>query len=111
MIGAVPPEQSGVASGINTVMRTLGGALGGQLSATFIANNVSGGLPTVTGFTATFTMATIFLLVCVFASMLVPSQRSRSWSEAAPAPTASEALNDAQAAVPAAAADRSATRA
>lgn len=32
-----------------TVMRTLGGALGGQLSATFIANNVAHGLPTSPG--------------------------------------------------------------
>ena len=78
VIGAVTPEQSGVASGMNTVMRTLGGALGGQLSATFIADHVHDGLPTITGFTDTFAMATIFLLVCVFASTLVPSQRARA---------------------------------
>ena len=34
-----PAHQTGVAGGMNTVMRTLGGALGGQLAATFIANN------------------------------------------------------------------------
>ena len=55
-------------------MRTLGGALGGQLSATFIANNVSNGLPTVTGFNLSFAMATGFLIVGVFASLLVPSR-------------------------------------
>jgi MFS family permease len=37
IVQAVPSHQTGVASGMNTVMRTLGGALGGQLSATFIA--------------------------------------------------------------------------
>ena len=37
IVGAVEPHQTGVASGMNTVMRTLGGALGGQISATFIA--------------------------------------------------------------------------
>ncbi|HEY3771641.1 MAG TPA: MFS transporter [Solirubrobacteraceae bacterium] len=72
IIGAVPPHQSGVASGMNTVMRTLGGALGGQLSATFLAAHVAHGLPTVTGFTETFVMATAFLVVCVLASLLVP---------------------------------------
>ena len=72
IVGAVPPHQSGVASGMNTVMRTLGGALGGQLSATFLAGHVAHGLPTVTGFTETFVMATAFLVVCVFASLLVP---------------------------------------
>ncbi len=50
IVQAVPPTQTGVASGMNTVMRTLGGALGGQISATFIANNMTNGLPNVTGF-------------------------------------------------------------
>src|SRR5437588_8773283 len=36
IVQAVPPTQTGVASGMNTVMRTLGGALGGQPAATFI---------------------------------------------------------------------------
>ncbi|MCW3019890.1 MAG: transporter [Solirubrobacterales bacterium] len=72
ILQAVPGHQTGVASGMNTVMRTLGGALGGQLSATFIADNVAHGEPTVTGFTYTFVMATAFLIVCLLASVLVP---------------------------------------
>ncbi|HWB69241.1 MAG TPA: MFS transporter, partial [Solirubrobacterales bacterium] len=72
IVQAVPSSQTGVASGMNTVMRTLGGALGGQLSATFIAENVSRNLPTVTGFTETFLMATGFLVCCFAAGMLVP---------------------------------------
>jgi EmrB/QacA subfamily drug resistance transporter len=72
VVQAVSPTQTGVASGMNTVMRTLGGALGGQLSATFIANNTAHGLPTVTGFTDTYVMATSFLIVCVVAGLLVP---------------------------------------
>jgi MFS family permease len=75
VIGAVPPQQSGVATGVNTVMRTLGGALGGQLSATFIAGHYLHALPTVTGFTETFVMATAFLAVGVGASLLVPRPR------------------------------------
>ena len=72
IVQAVPPHQTGVATGMNTVMRTLGGALGGQISATFIANNTVHGLPTVTGFTETYVMATVFLVVCVLAGLLVP---------------------------------------
>ena len=72
VVQAVSPTQTGVASGMNTVMRTLGGALGGQLSATFIASNTAHGLPTVTGFTDTYVMATLFLVVCVLAGLLVP---------------------------------------
>jgi MFS family permease len=72
IVQAVPSHQTGVASGMNTVMRTLGGALGGQLSATFIVAHVAHGHPTVTGFTDTFTMATGFLLACLLAAWLVP---------------------------------------
>lgn len=76
IVQAVPPHQTGVASGMNTVMRTLGGALGGQLSATFIAKNTAHGLPTVTGFTETFAMATGFLLVSLMAAALVPGRQT-----------------------------------
>jgi MFS family permease len=75
IVQAVPSHQTGVASGMNTVMRTLGGALGGQLSATFIAANTAHGEPTVTGFTQTFLMATGFLVVCLLACVLVPRQQ------------------------------------
>src|SRR5205085_1902860 len=65
VVQAVAPHQTGAAGGMNTVMRTIGGALGGQLAATFIAEHtVAGGLPAVTGFTDTFWMATVFLVVC-----------------------------------------------
>jgi MFS family permease len=76
IVQAVPSQQTGVASGMNTVMRTLGGALGGQLSATFIAAHTAQGHPTVTGFSETFLMATGFLLVCLIASVLVPKSPS-----------------------------------
>jgi hypothetical protein len=55
-------------------MRTLGGALGGQLAATFIAAHTRRGFPTVTGFSETFFMATGFLLLCLLASVLVPGR-------------------------------------
>jgi hypothetical protein len=61
---------------MNTVMRTLGGALGGQLSATFIAAHSAKGHPAVTGFTESFVMATGFLVVCFIAGLLVPKRRA-----------------------------------
>jgi EmrB/QacA subfamily drug resistance transporter len=72
IVQAVSPEQTGVATGMNTVMRTLGGALGGQIVATFLADNVSHGQPTVTGFTESFVLEAAFLVVAVFAALLVP---------------------------------------
>ncbi len=82
IVQAISPHQTGVASGMNTVMRTLGGALGGQLSATFIAGNTANGLPTVTGFTDTFLMATGFLIVCLLAGVLVPKMTPAAELEA-----------------------------
>jgi MFS family permease len=75
VIQSVSNHQTGVASGMNTVMRTLGGALGGQLSATFIAAHSAHGHPAVTGFTQTFLMASGFLVVCLIAGLLVPRAR------------------------------------
>jgi EmrB/QacA subfamily drug resistance transporter len=73
IVQAVPAGQTGVASGMNTVLRTLGGALGGQLAATFVARHTAGGLPTLTGFTMTFAMAAVFLAGCVGAGLLIPA--------------------------------------
>lgn len=72
IVQAVPPSQTGAATGMNTVMRTLGGALGGQVVATFIADNVAHGLPTVTGFTDSFVLQAAFLVVAMLAGILVP---------------------------------------
>jgi len=87
IVEAVPQEQTGVATGMNTVMRTLGGALGGQIVATFIANNVSHGEPTVTGFTASFTLEAGFLVVAVIAGLFIPAA-ARARQTAAAEPTA-----------------------
>jgi MFS family permease len=91
VVQAVPAYQTGVASGMNTVMRTLGGALGGELSATFIAANTRHGLPTVSGFTDTFVMATGFLVLSLLAALLVPGRmRARAEPGAVPSRAAPE---------------------
>jgi len=77
IVQAVSPQQTGAATGMNTVLRTIGGALGGQLAATFIAGHKLDGLPTVTGFTETFLMATGFLVVCTLAALLIPDVSRR----------------------------------
>jgi EmrB/QacA subfamily drug resistance transporter len=74
IVQAVPAQQTGVASGMNTVLRTLGGALGGQIAATLVAGSTIHGLPELTGFTATFAMSAVFLGCCVVAALLVPAR-------------------------------------
>ncbi|HZO62092.1 MAG TPA: MFS transporter [Gaiellaceae bacterium] len=76
VVEAVDPHQTGAAGGMNTVMRTMGGALGGQLAATFIAGHTgTDGNPALTGFVQAFAMATAFLVVCTAAGLLIPRRR------------------------------------
>jgi EmrB/QacA subfamily drug resistance transporter len=74
IVQAVPPHQTGVASGMNTVLRTLGGALGGQIAATLVVASTVHGLPALSGFTRTFAMEALFLACCVVAGLLVPAR-------------------------------------
>jgi MFS family permease len=92
IVEAVRPDQTGVATGMNTVARTLGGALGGQVSATFIAADTPrGGLPGAHGFELSFVMAAVILAVGVLASMRIPARRGRDLGTAG-APGAQVAL-------------------
>lgn len=75
IVQAVEPGQTGVASGMNTVMRTLGGALGGQIVATFLADNIVHGYPAQSAFVNGFVLQAAFLGVAVVAALLVPTLR------------------------------------
>ena len=58
--------------------------MGGQISATLIADHTRPhGLPMLAGFTESYLMCTIFLVVCVFAGLIVPRLNTSS----APAPS------------------------
>jgi EmrB/QacA subfamily drug resistance transporter len=88
IVQAVPPDQTGVASGMNTVVRTLGGAVGGQVAATFVVDHTTRGLPRLTGFADTFALSALLLLICVLAGLVVPSRRRQQLPAAAEASVA-----------------------
>jgi MFS family permease len=76
VVEAVAPHQTGAAGGMNTVFRTIGGALGGQLAATFIAGHtLADGRPALHGFLEAWEMQTAVLVVCALAGFLVPRRR------------------------------------
>ena len=80
----VRQDQTGVATGMNAVTRTLGGAFGGQLAATLLANNLdASGIPTSSGFTLSFLMCLIALAAASAFAVLVPR---RGANEVAPEP-------------------------
>jgi EmrB/QacA subfamily drug resistance transporter len=69
----VRQEQTGVATGMNAVTRTLGGAFGGQLAATLLASNLGArGLPSSSGFTLAFLMCLIALAGALAFAFAVP---------------------------------------
>jgi EmrB/QacA subfamily drug resistance transporter len=77
VVQAVGQRQTGVATGMNTVMRTLGGAFGAQLAATCISSSAgAGGLPTDGGFTLAFGVCAVALVVGLVSAFLVPRRGS-----------------------------------
>jgi EmrB/QacA subfamily drug resistance transporter len=73
IVEAVPPQQTAVATGVNTVMRTLGGSIGGQVGASLIAGTVvASGLPTEHGYTLAFFLSAGACLLAALASLAVP---------------------------------------
>jgi EmrB/QacA subfamily drug resistance transporter len=69
----VRQDQTGVATGMNAVTRTLGGAFGGQLAATLLASNVNAaGFSTSSGFTLSFLMCLIALAAALGFAIAVP---------------------------------------
>src|SRR2546423_5688915 len=86
----VRQEQTGVATGMNAVTRTLGGAFGGQLAATLLASELAAsGIPTSTGFTLSFLMCVIALAAGLGLAVAVPRRSANDLTPAAggaPAP-------------------------
>lgn len=69
----VRQDQTGVATGMNAVTRTLGGAFGGQVAATLLASNLgANGLPSSSGFTLSFLMCLIALAAALGFAVVVP---------------------------------------
>ena len=66
IIENVGPGQTGVATGMNTVARTVGGAFGGAATASLIAGTVgASGYPTAHGYTAAFGFCAAALVIGV----------------------------------------------
>ncbi len=77
IVEAVRPDQTGVATGMNAVMRTIGGAIGGQVAASLLAASLlADGYPSEHGYTVTFVVMAGVLAASVAASLAVPSRRA-----------------------------------
>ena len=90
IVEAVRPEQTGVASGMNTIVRTIGGAIGAEVAASILASDIVGGAPAKHGYTITFVLCAAVVGVGVLASLAVPGRarhgaHTATLADAAPA--------------------------
>jgi EmrB/QacA subfamily drug resistance transporter len=72
------PGETGVASGMNTIMRTIGASLGSQVAAAIISANTLAGteIPVERGFTIAFTLSAIGALIAFAPTLLLPRGRA-----------------------------------
>src|SRR4051794_774863 len=75
-VAAVPQRHTGVATGINTIARTIGGGFGSQVVASVLAAQVAFGHPTEHAFPLAFTLAAGVLVAALFAGLAIPGRRT-----------------------------------
>ncbi len=76
IIENVGPGQTGVATGMNTVTRTVGGGFGGAAVASLLAGTVAAnGYPTARGYTEAFALCAIALVLGVGVGTAIPKRR------------------------------------
>jgi EmrB/QacA subfamily drug resistance transporter len=75
IVEAVPSHQTGVASGMNANIRTIGGAIGSAIFGSVIASHLAAdGTPKEIGFTIGFAILAVTCVVAAVAGRLVPAQ-------------------------------------
>ena len=76
IVAAVPPSQTGVASGMNANIRTIGGSIGAAVMASIVTSQLEpSGLPGEAGYTTGFAVMAGGLLLAALAGLLMPSAR------------------------------------
>jgi MFS family permease len=74
IVQAVPPAQTGVASGMNANIRTIGGAIGaGVMSSIVTSQLLKSGVPAETGYTRGFAFLAAMTVVAIVAAVLIPT--------------------------------------
>jgi EmrB/QacA subfamily drug resistance transporter len=72
IIEAVPPHQTGEATGFNALVRSVGGSLGSQISATVLASSAVAGVPTDSGYGDAFAVSAGVGLCAGLVALLIP---------------------------------------
>jgi len=74
IVMAVPQHQTGVASGMNANIRTIGGSIGAAVMSSIVSSSVlPSGLPKESGFTAGFFMLAGAMIAAAAAGLIIPN--------------------------------------
>ncbi|MET7742936.1 MFS transporter [Streptomyces sp. NPDC005385] len=77
IVGSVPAEQTGAATGMNANIRTIGGSIGAAVTSVLVTGHLqSSGLPYESGYTHGFTLLALLCLAAALAALLVPARRA-----------------------------------
>jgi sugar phosphate permease len=84
-VDAVTDRETGEATGVNTIMRNIGGAVGSQLAGSIIAAHVLGnGVFENTGFELAFLVGSVGAIVAALAVLLIPGRPNQPAAELRP---------------------------
>ena len=72
IIDAVPPQQTGEATGFNALVRSVGSSLGSQVAATVLAASAVAGVSTDAGFTHAFAISAAVAACAGLAAIAIP---------------------------------------
>ena len=79
IIEAVPAEQTGVATGMNTNIRNIGAALGSGIATSLVVSGmVPGGFPKEHGYVLAFAVSGLALVVAALAALTIPRRTTTS---------------------------------
>jgi EmrB/QacA subfamily drug resistance transporter len=82
VVAAVPVSQTGVASGMNANIRTVGGSIGAAVMASIVTSRLEpSGLPQQSGYTIGFAVMAAGLLLAALAGLLIPAARRHAPGE------------------------------
>ncbi|MFJ4200227.1 MFS transporter [Streptomyces sviceus] len=77
IVGSVPADQTGAATGMNANIRTIGGSVGAAVTSVLVTGHLQpSGLPHESGYTHGFSLLAVLCLAAALAALLVPVRRT-----------------------------------
>lgn len=84
IVNAAPREKVGQAVAMNTIVRMVGGAIGGQVAAAVVAaERLPSGIPVESGYTVAFGLAAAGTVVAFLVGLLIPKELAEASATAA----------------------------